>query len=229
MATSGTSAFSQTSREIITQALYVLHEVALGDTPEADQAEQARIVLNQMIKTWGAAGRLWLMEEGSIPLIASTASYELPLARKVHSVRRRTDDVDTPLMPISRSDYDDLPTKSATGMPIQWFFDPQRATKTLFVWNAPDTATAASTTLEYTYSRVIEDVQTLDEDVDVPQEWLEALTYGLAKRLGPHCALPTTSPILWGEIKEMAERLYMALASDDQESASILVSPDLYY
>lgn len=225
MATSGSTNFSQTSREVITGALTLCQEIGRGATPAAEDAEYARVVLNQMVKTWGADGRLWLNAEGSVTLLASTASYALTGVRKVLQVRRRitSGSTDMEMTELSRSDYYALPNKTSTGYPLSWYFDPLRATKTLYVWPVPDATIAAAATLPYTYARFIEDVDALDDEPDVPQEWLEALTYGLARRLGPTTAIMGTPA--WEEIKEASERLYGALSSLDQEDASIFFQP----
>lgn len=227
MATSGSADLTMTSREIVTQAMVLLQQISYGETPAAEDAEQYRISLNLMIKTWGAAGRLWLTEEGSIPLVASTASYALTGVRKVFQVRRRITSTvsDLELREDSRSDYYARPNKASTGAPLAWYFDPQRTTKTLYVWPAPDTTAASTMTLQYTYARFIEDVDALDDEADVPQEWLEALVYGLARRMGP--ATGSANKPEYAQIKEDAERLYAALSSVDQEEASIMLQPNL--
>ena len=225
MATSGSTNFAQTSREIIAQALTLLQQIGMGATPPAEEAEYARVALNQMIKTWGSAGRLWLQTEGSVTLLASTASYALTGVRKVMSVRRKTGTNYIPMTEMSREEYYDLPNPASSGSPLNWYFDPQRATKTLFVWQVPDATVAAASTLAYTYARFIEDVDALDDDPDVPQEWIEALTYGLARRLAP--AYGATGKPEFAEIKEASERLYAALSSVDQETASIFLQPQM--
>lgn len=224
MATSGSTNFGLNARQIVEQAHLLLGvldpEESLADA-EGDRGLEA---LNMMLKTWATAGRLWLQTEGSVTLLASTASYALSGVRKVLSVRRRTSSVDLPLTEWSREDYYDYPTKSAVGTPLNWYFDSQRATKTLFVWPVPNAAIAASTTLPYTYARFIEDCDALTDDPDVPQEWSEALVYGLARRLAPRFpGIVGTAD--FAEIKEASERLYAALSSADQETSSIFFQP----
>lgn len=234
MATSGSVDYSLTARQIATAALELIGVVALGDTPPAEEADKALQQLNLMVKTWGAdpSPKLWLKTEGSVTLSASTASYTaspVSLARKVLSVRRRTSNIDTPLCPLSRSDYDDIPNKSGTGTPTSFYFDPQRATRTLYVWPAPTTAVAADTTLRMTYLRVIEDLDALDDDFDLPQEWLEVLQYGLAARLAMPFKMHLTDPTGYAEVKSRAAELYAQLSAWDEEDVSVSFSPDLRY
>jgi hypothetical protein len=202
--------------------------IRIGADPQADDAAKGKEALNLMLKTWGAdpKPKLWQVTNGTVTLIASTASYALTSARKVISVRRRTSSVDTPLTPMSRQEYDDFPTKSASGMPYQWYFDPQRASRTLYVVNVPDATIAASTTLPYTYLRVIEDIDALDDDFDVPQEWTEVLKFGLAARLALTYRKHITDPTGYAEIKSRAGELYAQLSAYDDESGSVFFQPN---
>lgn len=219
MATSGATDFNLTSRQVIKHALLILRVIASGEDPTADEASDATTTLNLMLKTWGSQGVLWLKTEAVLPLVASQASYAISAARRVGSVRRRTNSIDTPMSELSRGEYYDLPTKSATGTPVSWYFDPQRSTRMLYVWPAPSTAVATNTTLQYTYDRVIEDVDALDNDIDAPQEWLEAIAYNLADRLMLQYGVDDP------RITQRAQTLLSELSADSEESASVFFQP----
>ena len=227
MATSGSVNYALTSRQVVSSALELLGALQVGETASAEDAALGLKHLNLMLKTWGTDPTLFIQVEGSVTLSASTASYTsspVSLARRVIGVRRRTSNIDTPLMPMSRQEYLDTPNKSGTGMPVGFYFDPQRTTRTLYVWPAPTTAIASSTTLRLDYHRVIEDSDSLDDDPDVPQEWLEAMIYGLAARLSiipGYCA----DPSLRAEIKDRAVALVAQLRADSEESESVFFSP----
>lgn len=224
MSTSGSTDFALNSRQIIDAALQLIGVLQEGDSPSTARANEAATSLNMMLKTWGASERLWLMSEGIVTLVAGQASYSLGTGvRTVLSVRRRVAGLDTPLNELSRSEYQDTPTKASIGLPNSWWFNRQRATRTLYVWMVPDAATAAQYTLPYTYTRTIEDIDTLDNDPDVPQEWLEVLTYNLAVRLGPRYGGIDTQE--WAEIKAQAADLMALLPTRDQEESSIFLTP----
>jgi hypothetical protein len=231
MATSGSTNYSLTARQIATAALELVGVIAIGETPEPEDAAKALEQLNLMVKTWGADPdpKLWQLTEGSVTLVASTSSYTLTAARKVTSARRRTgsgtSQNDLPLRLIGREEYFDKPNKLSTGSPLEAYFDPQRAARTLYVWPVPDATVAASTTLPYTYIRVLEDLDSLDDDFDVPQEWLEVLEYGLAARLTLPYRMHITDPAGAAEIKQRAAELYGQLSSYDEESASAFMQP----
>lgn len=222
MATSGSTDFILTAQEIITEAFRTAKIIAAGETPTSGEIEDGRLKLNLLLKTWGAKEHLWIRTEGTQALSAGTASYAISGARRMLSVRRRTASVDTPMSELSREEYYDLPTKSAQSMPVNWYFDPQRSTRTLYIWPTASTATAASTTLYFTYLRVIEDIDALSNDADLPQEWLEALVYSLAYRLSLTYGGPDTAAL-----KAIADDLVADLTAQDQEAASVFLQPRL--
>jgi hypothetical protein len=227
MATSGSTDFTMTSRDICTTALRMIGVCAATRSPSGAQAASAMQQLTLLLKTWATVERLWLVEQGSIACVQGQAAYSLPLARRVLSVRRRTSNLDTPLCELSREEYYDLPTKSAQGFPNNWYFDPQRTTRTLYIWQTPDAYNAANTTLKYTYARVVDDIDDLNDEADVPQEWLDALTYGLAKRMGPQFGV--AGDVNYQEIKAEAERLYAELTADSQETAPVYFQPAQHF
>lgn len=238
MATSGSSDYSLTARGIAKAALELIGAVPLGEDPPAEEAAKALEQLNLMVKTWGAdpSPKLWLKTEASVTLSASTASYTaspVTLMRKVISARRRTgsgtSQNDLPLEIMSRQDYEDTPNKLSTGSPLGVYFDPQRATRTLYVWPVPDSTIASSTTLRVTYLRVIEDLDSLNDDFDLPQEWLEVLQYGLAARLAIPFKMHLTDPAGYAEVKSRAAELYAQLSAWDEEDTSVSFSPDTRY
>lgn len=228
MATSGSVNFSLSVRQIITDALEEIGVISIGDTPSAEDAAKALGKLNLMLKTWGTNEKLWIKTEGSVTLLASTASYAtspVSLARRIDGVRRRTSNVDTPLTMMSREEYLDFPSKTATGVPFGCYFDPQRATRTLYVVGVPDATIAASTTLRIDYRRVIEDADDLDNDLDIPQEWLEACSAGLAARLVTPYRVHVTDPGGAAAIMQRAADLYAQLTADSQEDGSVFFQP----
>lgn len=224
MSTSGSTDFILNSRQIIDEALRLLGVLQEGASPSTARANEATNALNMMLKTWGASQRLWLMSEAVLTLVAGQAAYSLGTGvRQVMSVRRRISGLDTPLTELSRSEYQDTPTKTQTGLPNSWWFDRQRSTRTLYVWYVPDASVAAQYTLPYTYTRIIEDIDTLDNDPDVPAEWLEVLVYNLATRLGPRYGGIDT--VEYAKIEAQASELMQLLPTLDQEEASIFLSP----
>ncbi len=184
MATSGSIDFSLTAREVITHALRMIGVASIVEDASGEDAKFAMRHLNLMLKGWQHSGpHIFRQTEGSVALVASTASYALsPRPYRVLDARYRdTSGRDLPMLELTRADYYDLPLKTSTGIPTSWYFDPQRTTGTLYVWPVPSSVTTE--TIRYTYQRAFEDVDDLANDIDVPNEHLELVAYSLADRL----------------------------------------------
>jgi hypothetical protein len=186
MALSGSQNFSINARELITQTLRKMAVLGVAQALDADEAEAIRIELNTMLKGWQRSGpHLWKKTEGSVTLIAATASYDMALTLnplRIMSVRYRdTAARDLPMRAFTRDEYFDLPIKTSTGIPTRYYFDPQRGAPTLYVW--PVKATITTETLKVTYQKRIDDIDDLSNDIDIPQEHFDVLMYALAERL----------------------------------------------
>jgi hypothetical protein len=186
MALSGSNDFSLTAREVIAFALRKCNIVGFGEDPSAEAAEDARITLNLMLKDWSIKGpHLWKKTEGAITMTAATASYDLSATLnpiRILSLRYRDiNAIDLPMMPMVREEYFDLPQKTSSGIPTTWYFDPQRSAPTLYVW--PVKTGVTSETLRATYQKRFDDIDALDDDIDIVQEWLLTIGYNLASLL----------------------------------------------
>jgi len=69
----------------------------------------------------------------------------------------------------------------------------------------------------------IEDFDSLTNNPDLPQEWLNALAWGLAEELALEYEIPADRH---ARIAAKAGRLRAALADWDNEDVSILIQPD---
>lgn len=225
MATSGSVDFSMNSRDIVAAAMRKLGVLDARSTPTARETDLGLQALNLLLKSWTASEHLWIRTRAIITLVAGQIAYVIPNARRVESVRYRISNRDVPITMLSSSDYDDVPTKYATGIPISCYFDPQRTIRTLYIWQAPNAAIAAQYTLPYTYLRVIEDCDTLDNDPDIPQEWLETLVYNLAVRIAPDYGVGSTNKD-FADVQNMAQSLLLALKAQDQDDTPIYFQPD---
>lgn len=184
MSTSGSIDFNLNARDLCTFALRKIRITPVFDTPSAEDMEVAREELNLMLKTLQLhAPGLWRQTDGTATLVASTGSYTLsPRPFRVHEARYRSAaGIDLPMMELSRQEYVELPLKTTTGVPTQYYVDYQRTNAIMYVWPVP--ASVTTETIRYTYQRVFDDIDALTNDIDVPQEHLEAVGYQLAARL----------------------------------------------
>jgi hypothetical protein len=115
-----------------------------------DGLSSLNLIIKSKLRT---TDRLFLRTAGSVTLIADTEVYAQASALRMLSVRRRdSNDDDTPMQELSRQEYEDLPNKtSSSSIPVAWYFDPQQASGTLYVWPAPSSTAASDFTLATTY------------------------------------------------------------------------------
>lgn len=213
MATSGSIDGNLNARDIVTQALRKIRVVPVFDTPSAEDAAQGLAELTLMLKGWQVRGpNLFRQTDGSVTLVADTASYTLsPRPVRVYECRYRdAAGRDLPMHELTRAEYFDMPLKTAQGIPTQYYFDPQVGSGKLYVW--PVLAAVTSETIRYTYQRVIEDVDSLTDDIDVPQEWQETVVYALADRLQETYGKNNQT------ITQRAEMLLLQARNHDRES-----------
>jgi hypothetical protein len=229
MATSGSIDFSLNANEIIEKAFHRLGKASEGEAVSARMYSDGLSSLNLLLKSkLGVSDRLFLRTERSVALIASTEAYVLtPKPLRLLSVRRRDSDArDVPLSELSRQEYFDLPSKtSSPSIPVNWYYDPQTTTGTLYVWPAPDTNAAAGYTLKVTYSRPIEDMDSSGDNLDMPREWLDPVIWLLADDL--ETEYPVNDARLANKIERKAAEAKQVLDYFDTEASSLYMQPDL--
>lgn len=127
--------------------------------------------------------------------------------------------LDTQMITLSRIDYRNMPNKTNTGVPTQWFYDPRggtNATGQFFVWPAPANSTDA---VKFTWMRPIQDFLTSANSPDLPQEWLDPLVWNLAYRMAPEFPVPGK---LYEMVKEQAAMTLQNVMGFDREPESYL-------
>jgi len=212
MATSGSTDFSVSRDDIIKRALRLIGVLAQGETPTTNQTTEAAIALNSLVKAWEADGMpLWAIKSFSIPLTASTATYQIGLSKTVNTPKplkviqafnhNTTSNVDVPMRIITRQEYNILGNKTSSGNPIQVYYEPLNEYGILHVFPVPSTTEQADNTIVIHYQRPFEDFDAALDTPDFPQEWYDAITYGLATRLAPEYGLDISSrKTLWQEM-----------------------------
>lgn len=208
MSTSGVSTYTATGTTIINGALRIVGAVSQGDTPTASQTSEALEALNLLVKAYEADGMpLWAISQYSVPLTEGYNSYSIgeslsvatgnvviPKPLKVIQcfLHDSSSGIDIPVRILTRDEYNRLGNKTSTGQPIQIFYEPLRTTGTLHVFPSPDSYSETNCTLVIVYQRPYEDVSVVGNDLDFPQEWFEAVKFGLANVLAPEYGVEIT-------------------------------------
>lgn len=178
MTTSGTTEWSLTARDIITAALQENAILPFGETPEAAETEACLLRLNAILKSWQIG--LQLQAEATVTVPGGSASGTIAedvetilSARLVQSAtNQRT------LARWERDEYLSLPNKASVGSPTIFYTAEQTDAATLYLWPV----SATDITLKIDYLRKPETVTDINETVDLPQKYHEALYANLAVR-----------------------------------------------
>jgi len=224
MATSGTTAFNLDLLDIVEEAF----ERCGSELRSGYDLKTARRSMNLLFADWANRGiNLWTITQGSIPLVAGTATYNLPddTVDLIEQVIRTgagnsTTQADLSITRISVSTYATIPNKLVTGRPIQVRVDRQSPTPAVTVWPVPDSATTY--TLVYWRLKRIQDAAGGVDTMNVPFRFLPALVTGLAYYLsmkvpGAMDRMPA--------LKAQYDEAFIGAAEEDREKASLRLVP----
>lgn len=180
---------TKTVRQIVTRGLFLAGVSALGEEPDAEAMAVGMESLDAMLKAWQVQPWMWTRTTGTLNLTTS-ASYTLAPVRPIRilSARLKRAGIDTPMHAMTRGEYDELPIKTSTGLPTTFYYDRQREAAVFYVW--PVLAAANGEQVVYTYIRELADITSPNDTLDVPVEWYECVSYGLAARLADEFERP---------------------------------------
>jgi len=130
---------------------------------------------------------------------------------------------DVPLYRMNRDEYMGLPDKSAQGIPYQFWLDRQ-LTPIMHLWNCPNSA-ATDNTIHIFRHHQVEDVGSLTEILDIPNRWLEATIWQLAKNLA--IELPNTPPDRVKMCIEMASNAIFEAELEERDNSTVSIAPDI--
>tara|TARA_R100001224_G_scaffold68019_2_gene41217 strand:+ start:1540 stop:2205 length:666 start_codon:yes stop_codon:yes gene_type:complete len=182
----------------------------------------ARRSLNIMFSEWANRGlNLWTVEQATQSLTSGTASYTFNADHTdLLEVVIRRSGTDFTLSKMSRGDYLNLPNKSQSGRPSQFYFD-RKVTPSVILWPTPD---SSSDSLIYYYVRRIQDADTMQNSHDIPFRFLPCLVAGLAYYLSMKKA-PDRIQIL----KSVYEEEFQRASDEDEDRVPLKLTPDIKY
>jgi hypothetical protein len=232
--TTGTTSFNLDLNEVIEEAF----ERCGRELRTGYDFKTARRSLSLMLLEWANRGlNMWTISEGSIPLVAGTATYDLPtdtVDLMDHVIRTGTgiNQTDLSINRISNSVYATIPNKNATGQPVQILVkrlsgaNGVTGTPTypqVTVWPTPDDSQPY--TLVYWRLRRIQDQGTGISGQDIPFRFLPCLVAGLAYYLS--MKLPDVDPSRMGALKVIYEEEWQRASEEDREKASVRFIPKM--
>lgn len=185
MATSGSIDETRTAGDVITRAYRRIRRIGQSASVPGELSTTALSELNSYVKFLRNKGVLLSsLFTDSFSIVADTASYTLdPRVLSISAVRYTpTGGNDRELFMESRERYLLIPNKASSGDPSLVYFDRQRGSSVLYIWQVPSTA---SGTIKYSGERIIEDLDTTTDNFDINREHLMAIEWNLAALLLP--------------------------------------------
>jgi hypothetical protein len=184
--------------------------------------QTARRSMNILFADWANRGlNQWTIEQRTQTLTSGTAEYNLDtdLIDILNAVIRRSG-TDFSMSRIGRDQYLNIPTKSSTGRPSQFFLDRQITPK-LKLWSTPENSTDV---FVYDALTRIQDADTAKNTVEVPFRFYPCLTAGLAYYLAMKRA-PDRIQLL----KAMYEEEFERASAEDRDRSNLSLTPSSTY
>jgi hypothetical protein len=223
MATSGIANFNLDLSEIVEEAF----ERAGSELRSGYDLRTARRSLNIMFADWANRGvNMWTFEQGTINLVAGTATYNLPadtVDLLEHVIRTgagsASTQADLTITRISVSTYATIPNKLQQARPIQVWIE-RLETPRITVWPVPDNVQ----TYQFVYWRLrrIENAGTGVNTMNVPFRFLPCMVAGLAYYLA--LKLPN-GPQRLDVLKQQYDEAWALAAEEDREKAAVRFVP----
>jgi len=184
--------------------------------------QTARRSMNIMLAEWANRGlNQWTIEQRTQALTANDSEYSLSTdIIDILSLVVRRDGTDFSMTRISRDTFINLPNKTSTSRPTQYFLDRQ-ITPNLKLYPTPENSTDV---IVFDALTRIQDADTQVNTMEIPFRFIPCLTAGLAYYIAMKRA-PDRIQLLKNVYEEEFER---AMAEDRDRSA-FNVSPKLDY
>jgi hypothetical protein len=225
MTTSGTALFNMDFTEIAEEAW----ERAGREMRSGYDLRTARRSMNLLTIEWANRGiNMWTIDEGTIPMVQGTATYNLPadtidLLEHVIRTGTGTNQQDISVSRISVSTYATIPNKQVQGRPIQVFIERLRDNPTITVWPIPNQSSYY--TLVYYRLRRVQDAGSGLQTPDMNFRFLPCLVAGLAYYIAMKTPeLAERVPML----KQIYDEQYDLAAAEDREKAPVRFVPRMY-
>lgn len=202
-----TADFAVSGKQIIEAAMRELGALASGENATPEELQDGLQALNMLVKSWMGPNNLlapglkiWQRTRATLTLSAKsnfavklvTGDLKIdPPVSIISATLRKTSGEDLLILtPMSLSEYQVLPDKTATGMPTRFYYERGLTQGTIYLDCIPSDITM---TVPLVYLRPLNDLDEADgsDGLDFPQEWFRPLKFNLAVDLYPEYPLCT--------------------------------------
>jgi hypothetical protein len=184
--------------------------------------QSAKRSMNILLADWANRGlNQWTIRQRTQSLTSGTSEYDLgtDVIDILNAVIRRSS-TDFTISRISRDQFINIPVKSTSGRPSQYFLDRQITPK-LKLWATPENSTD---TFVYDALTRIQDADTQVNTMEVPFRFYPCLTAGLAYYIAMKRA-PDRVQLL----KAMYEEEFERASAEDRDRSNLSLTPSSTY
>lgn len=231
MALSASNNFAMTATQIVTEALQKIGVTAVGANATGDDLVKGIRNLNLFLQQLQGEGlQFVLRRRQSITLTASDYDYILapsggdvtmPNPEEILQVDLKntsTSEFESNLTEMSYTEYFSLPSRlTDTGTPTHYYLDRTSiTTSTLYIWPIPTSTDASTYTLQLSYRKPIDDIDSPSDSVECHPRWYLAIIFGLAELLAVDAGLSLPEQ---QNLERKAKRFKDAAMSSDAEGS----------
>ena len=221
MAISGTVSVDYEIAEFVDEAFERLY--ISPESLTARHARSARRSLDLLLRQWSAdvphnwkiSEQIYTPAQGENVISLDPGSYAV-----IDAVCRDPQGHDTPMIPISRTDWIEQVDKTNQGMPTEYWVEFLRDERRVHFWMA---ANADGNSLVFNVSSYISDVGLASNTVDLPPEWFEALCCGLAFHLVRKFCPPDLRRTLRPELERDYKEAYILARQTGHEHSEFRI------
>jgi len=124
---------------------------------------------------------------------------------------------------LNRDDYTNLPNKNFTAnQPFQFWFDRTIPQASIYLWPVPSDPFVQ---MVVWYSRQVQDVGDLTNELEIPQRWYEAITMMLAHRMSME--LPGVDIARIGYLEQQADKYFSLAEQEERDKSPIYFAPNI--
>ena len=189
-----------------------------------DTAKDALYLIVSDLANQGSVS--WCISNTTLPMVQGEKIVTCPQGTtSVRHVMYVDNGFEVKLGRLSIDQYALLPNKTIQSRPNSYYIKRNQSNLNIYLWPVPDSV-AATKTLSIWYNRNIMDITSLNEEIDVPQRWLEAIVAKLAFSL----AIVSTEVKDQGLLNLLgasAQESMMNAWKGDSDGASISIMPNI--
>jgi hypothetical protein len=180
---------TRTAEDIIKLALKSIGVLGSGQSPSAEDADDALSALQDLIASWSAENLMvyYIEEQENFTLVSGTPSYTIGSAGDFNTTRPteivgafvRVSDRDYPVEIVDANTYRKRPLKSQANTPYYLYYNPDYPLGDVYVYPAGDGE------LYIDSIKPLEEPSAVSDDMTFPEGYNRALRFNLAVDLAP--------------------------------------------